>query len=252
MSYTIQYDSNQYVLYHEDRVVCTPAENEIKTRFPALLREAIEDLRIYGPDPTAAITVYNLICSYTDFGRRTSKSSLIDIIFSDLKTDIVFDLPADPEAHRFLRACYDNDLFDRLNIRPSLTPPDLKNLEKVLYPELCLLSKRMLTVIGMFATNLGSAMLAMALVSDLINLACLAQSHCRRLYDYLEELSDPVAVGDTTLSWKYEPDEYDELYCNSVCCAGSGYDFPFRGLTSSCAVVQMLEKMQRFCGFSDE
>ena len=129
MSYTIQYDSNQYVLYHEDCVACTPAGNEIKTRFPALLREAIEDLRVYGPDPTAAISVYNLICSYTDCGRRTSKSGLIDAVFSDLKIDIIFDLPADPEACRFLRACYDNDLFDRLGIRPSLTPPDLKRLE---------------------------------------------------------------------------------------------------------------------------
>jgi len=252
MLYTIQYNNGQYILYHEDRIVCTPEGNEIKTRFPALLREAIENLRIYGPDPTVAISVYNLICSYTDFGRRTSKSGLIDAIFPDLKTDIVFDLPADPEAHRFLRVCYDNELFERLNIRPSLTPPDLKKLEKVLYPELCILSKRTLTVIGLFATNLGSVMLGMALVSDLINLACLAQSYCRRLYDYLEELSDPVAAGDTTVSWKYEPEEDDELYCNSVCCAGSGHDFPFRGLTSSCTVVQMLNKMQWFCGFPDE
>jgi hypothetical protein len=55
MLYTVQYDSNQYILYSEDRVVCTPAGNEIRTRFPGLLREALEDLEVYGPDPTAAI-----------------------------------------------------------------------------------------------------------------------------------------------------------------------------------------------------
>jgi hypothetical protein len=252
MSYTVQYYSNQYILYDEGRVACTPAGNEIKTRFPALLREALEDLKIYGPDPTAAISVYNLVCSYTDFGRRTSISGLIEAIFSDLKIDIVLHLPADPETRRFLRACYDNDLLDRLGIGPSSTPPDLKKLEKVLYPELCMFSKRALTVVGMFAANLGSVLLGMTLVTDSINLICLAQSYCRRLYDYLEELSDPVALGDTTSSWKYEPHEYDELYCNSVCCAGSGYDFPFRRLTSSCTVMQMLNKIQRFCRFPDE
>ncbi|UCE47493.1 MAG: hypothetical protein JSW47_18085 [Phycisphaerales bacterium] len=252
MAYTVQYDSNQYILYSEGRVACTPAGSEIKTRFPALLREVLEDLKIYGPDPTVAISVYNLMCSYADFGRRTSKSGLIEAIFSDLKIDIIFDLPADPDACRFLCACYDNDLFDRLGIRPSSTQPDLKKLEKVLYPELCVLSKRALTVVGMFAANLGSVLLGMALVTDSIDLVCLAQSYCRRLYDYLGELSDPVAAGDTTSSWKYEPYEYDELYCNSVCCAGSGYDFPFRGLTFSCTVVQMFDRIQGFCRFPDE
>ena len=253
MSYTVQYESNQYILYSEDRVVCTPAGNEICTRFPALLKEALEDLKIYGPDPTASIGVYNLICSYTDFGRRTSMTSLIEAILSDLKTDIVFNLPADPDAYRFLYACYNNKLFENLGISPGLAPPpNLKKLEKILYPELLKLSRRTLTVISSFATNLGSPMLGIALVHDSIDLGPLSQSYCSVLHDYLSELSDPVASGDTTTQWKYEPGEYDELLCNSLCCVGSGFDYPLKGLDSSCALVQTLKKMQKFCRFPDE
>ena len=148
MLYTAQYDSNQYILYHEDRVVYTLAGNEIRTRFPALLRETLANLQVYGSDPTVAICVYNLVYSYTDFGRRAPKSVLINAIFFDLKIDIVFDLPADPEAYRFLRACYDNELFDRPAISLSLTRPDLKKLEKVLYSKLCTLSRRALISIS--------------------------------------------------------------------------------------------------------
>ncbi|MHC4538364.1 MAG: hypothetical protein ACYS74_01110 [Planctomycetota bacterium] len=251
MSLEMHRINNSYVaLDDEHQIVLTPAGSEIRTRFPRLLKETLEDLETHGPDPGEAISTYSLVCSYIDFARAASKQALIGIIFHDLRHDIVFDLPASPEAHHFLDRCYRNMLFDRIGIAPSqAVPPNLNRLKDRLMSELQVLSRRQLTVVIYFSANLGSALLGLAVVTHSINLGDLAQAYCARLHCYLTGQHDSLGTGER-VQYEYDPEVFDEQYCDE-CCVGSEYDHPVR-LTSSCSVVQMLEKVQRFCGFPDE
>jgi hypothetical protein len=253
MSLEIHRVDNTYVVVDDDehQIVLTPAVNKIRTRFPALLRETLEDLQVYGPDPEAEISTYSLPCSYIDFAQAASKHALIEPIVHDLPDDIVFDLPASPEANHFLHRCYANKLFDRLGIVPSLTvPPDLSRLKSRLVPELAGFSKRQLTSVIYFSASLGSALLGMAVVFNSINLGDLAQAYCSRLHRYLAGQS---YSSDTSgpMQYEYEPEVYDQAYCDRECCVGGEHDHPMQ-LTSSCSVVQMLDKIQKFCRFPDE
>ncbi len=252
MSLQIRRIDDTYVALDDDhQIVLTPAGYEIRTRFPGLLQETLEDLETYGSDPEEAISTYSLVCTYIDFARRTSKQTLIEPIVHDLPHDIVFDLPASPEAHRFLYRCYRNVLFDRLGVVPSLAvPPGLDGVKDRLISKLHGLSKRQLSCVIYFSASLGSALLGLALVTHSINLGGLAQAYCSRLHRYFAAQSDSVGIVEMEV-YGYAPELFDEQYCDSMCRVGSEYDHPVP-LTSSCSVAQMLEKVQRFCGFPDE
>ncbi|MCK4822602.1 hypothetical protein KA005_42955 [bacterium] len=65
MQYDLVHDNSHYVIRCNGKIVCTPAGNNLTTRFPALLGAALEDLKNYGSDPAESIGMYSLICSYS-------------------------------------------------------------------------------------------------------------------------------------------------------------------------------------------
>ena len=256
MSFEIHRIDDTYVAVDDEHgIVLTPGGNNLTTRFPALLGAALENLKNYGPDTVTKISLYNLVCTYIDLSLRLSKHDLIEPIVQDLPIDIVFDLPASPEANHFLRRCYSNNLFDRLGLRPSLdVPPDLGRLKDGIRSELEGLSKRQLSTIIYFSACLESGLLGMAVVTCSIDLSGLAQAYCTRLHNYLAgRQSDSLATGGAGEQQQneYEPEVYDQTYCDCECCIGGEQDHPLE-LNSSCELIQMLETVQRFCAFPDE
>ena len=250
MNYRIHQLKDTYVIVDIDQHCLTPGGKPLKSKNERLIQVAIDDLNRYGPDPTEALSTYSMLCSYIDFAQEQEKKELFKPIHSDIENDRAFDLPADPELYTFLMRCYENELYNKWDIRSGLHSYSNEKLTPLVLDELLKLSKRQIMTAIIFVAHFHSTTLALALVGDHIDQQNLAQGMCPKLLEHIVNQFADIVIGQS----KYEalfPQKNDIEYCEKVCCTDHFSKYP-KHVDQRCAIYGLVESLYKFSQYPDE